>query len=51
MSLSNYKFEVTDTGQARATIRKATAADAKAIRALIWKVGINPISLDWRRFL
>jgi N-acetylglutamate synthase-like GNAT family acetyltransferase len=32
-------------------IRKATAADARDIRALIWRVGINPVSLDWRRFL
>ncbi len=33
------------------TIRKATAADAQAIRQLIWRVRINPMSLDWRRFL
>jgi N-acetylglutamate synthase-like GNAT family acetyltransferase len=32
-------------------IRKATSADARAIRDLIWRVGINPMSLDWRRFL
>jgi len=32
-------------------LRRATAADAKAIRKLIWRVGINPLSLDWRRFL
>lgn len=32
-------------------MRRATAADARAIRRLIWRVGINPLSLDWRRFL
>ncbi len=32
-------------------LRRATAADAKAIRMLIWRVGINPMSLNWRRFL
>lgn len=31
--------------------RPAAAADSRAIRALIWKVGINPIGLNWRRFL
>ncbi len=33
------------------TIRKATVNDAAGIRALIWRVGINPTRLDWRRFL
>jgi N-acetylglutamate synthase-like GNAT family acetyltransferase len=32
-------------------LRKARSADARAIRELIWRVGINPMSLDWRRFL
>lgn len=32
-------------------LRKATARDARAIRALIWRVGINPTQLDWRRFV
>src|SRR5512142_2915329 len=32
-------------------IRKATAADARAIRKLIWRVKINPTRLDWRRFV
>jgi N-acetylglutamate synthase-like GNAT family acetyltransferase len=40
-----------DTGQVRYNLRKATVVDAKAINALIWQVGINPMSLDWRRFL
>ncbi len=34
-----------------ATIRKATVEDAAEIRALIWRVGINPTSLNWRHFL
>jgi N-acetylglutamate synthase-like GNAT family acetyltransferase len=33
------------------SLRKATAGDAKAIRALIWRVKINPMDLDWRRFV
>jgi N-acetylglutamate synthase-like GNAT family acetyltransferase len=33
------------------TLRPATRADAGAIRALIYEVGINPMSLDWRRFI
>jgi N-acetylglutamate synthase-like GNAT family acetyltransferase len=33
------------------SIRKATAQDARAIRGLIWRVRINPMDLDWRRFL
>jgi N-acetylglutamate synthase-like GNAT family acetyltransferase len=33
------------------TLRPAAARDARAIRALIYRVGINPMSLDWRRFL
>ena len=32
-------------------VRPATAADAGAIRSLIFRVGINPRDLDWRRFL
>ncbi|MBM2843258.1 MAG: GCN5-related N-acetyltransferase, partial [Anaerolineales bacterium] len=32
-------------------LRPATAADAGAIRSLIFRVGINPRDLDWRRFL
>jgi len=31
--------------------RRATAKDASAIRILIFRVGINPRGLDWRRFL
>lgn len=30
---------------------KATERDADAIRALIHKVGINPLGLDWHRFI
>lgn len=33
------------------TLRSATAADSSAIRKLIWQVGINPIGLNWRRFV
>lgn len=32
------------------TLRKAAAGDAAGIRRLIWKVHINPTSLDWRHF-
>lgn len=32
-------------------IRTATAADQSAIRALIRRVRINPMGLDWRRFV
>ncbi len=32
-------------------LRKATDKDASSIRTLIYRVGINPFSLDWRRFL
>ena len=32
-------------------LRPATASDAGAIRMLIFRVGINPRDLDWRRFL
>jgi len=32
-------------------LREAIAGDAGAIRALIFRVGINPRDLDWRRFL
>jgi N-acetylglutamate synthase-like GNAT family acetyltransferase len=32
-------------------IRKATRKDATFIRWLIWRVGINPMGLDWRRFV
>jgi N-acetylglutamate synthase-like GNAT family acetyltransferase len=31
-------------------LRKAAAADQRAIRALIHQVNINPLGLDWRRF-
>ncbi len=31
--------------------RPATAADARAVRALVRRVRINPTGLDWRRFL
>lgn len=33
------------------TLRAATESDAAAIKRLIHLVGINPMSLDWRRFL
>lgn len=33
------------------TIRPAIAADAKKIKALIREVRINPMNLDWERFL
>ena len=32
-------------------IRTATVEDAKAIKRLICRVGINPFGLDWQRFL
>ena len=32
------------------TLRPASAQDAAAIRALIWRVGITPLALNWRRF-
>ncbi|PKO06530.1 MAG: hypothetical protein CVU41_07390 [Chloroflexi bacterium HGW-Chloroflexi-3] len=32
-------------------IRKATKQDAAFIWQLIWRVGINPLGLDWRRFV
>lgn len=32
-------------------LRPAVAADQAAIKALIRAVGINPLGLDWRRFL
>ena len=32
-------------------LQPATEVDATAIRALIHLVGINPMSLDWRRFV
>lgn len=32
-------------------MRKAAKADFPAIRALIRQTGINPLGLDWRRFL
>jgi N-acetylglutamate synthase-like GNAT family acetyltransferase len=32
-------------------LRRATASDSKAIRHLIREVHINPMSLDWRRFM
>lgn len=33
------------------TYRPATLEDAPAIRALIFRVRINPTGLDWRRFI
>ena len=33
------------------TLRQATAEDAAAIRALIRQFGINPLGLDWPRFV
>ncbi len=33
------------------TLRPATQADQKAIKTLIREVGINPMGLDWRRFV
>jgi amino-acid N-acetyltransferase len=33
------------------TLRDATEQDFPAIRRLIHQVGINPMSLDWRRFV
>lgn len=33
------------------TLRAAAAADEKNIRALIHEVGINPMNLDWERFM
>jgi N-acetylglutamate synthase-like GNAT family acetyltransferase len=33
------------------TLRQATEADLPAIRGLIRRVRINPMSLDWRRFI
>lgn len=33
------------------TVRAARAADFPAIRALIYRTGLNPLGLDWRRFL
>lgn len=32
-------------------IRNARRAEAQQIRDLIWRVQINPMSLDWRRFM
>ena len=32
-------------------IRKANREDAAFIQRLIWQVGINPLGLDWRRFV
>ena len=33
------------------TLREATEPDFQAIRRLIYRVQINPMSLDWRRFI
>ncbi len=33
------------------TLRPATENDAPLIKALIHRVGINPMDLDWRRFV
>jgi N-acetylglutamate synthase-like GNAT family acetyltransferase len=32
------------------TLRRAERRDALAIRWLVYRAGINPLSLDWRRF-
>lgn len=32
-------------------LRPATKKDARSIRALIYLVGINPMSLNWQRFI
>lgn len=40
-----------ETILAEFTLRAATQEDFPAIRRLIHEVGINPMSLDWRRFL
>ncbi len=40
-----------EAGEVQYRLREATQADAKAIRELIHRVGINPLSLDWQRFL
>lgn len=33
------------------TLRPATREDAPTIRWLVWRAGINPTRLDWRRFV
>lgn len=33
------------------SLRAARREDAQAIRQLIWQVQINPLGLDWKRFL
>jgi len=33
------------------TFRPATAVDQTAIRRMVYRAGINPLGLDWRRFL
>lgn len=33
------------------TFRPATAADQPIIRRMIYRAGINPLGLDWRRFV
>ena len=33
------------------TLRPATEADSSSIKDLIHRVGINPMDLDWRRFV
>jgi N-acetylglutamate synthase-like GNAT family acetyltransferase len=33
------------------TLRPATQADAGVIRQIIHEVGINPMALDWKRFI
>lgn len=35
----------------KCTLRAARASDSGAIRKLIYQVGINPTSLDWKRFI
>jgi len=33
------------------SLRKATKEDSTFIRTLIWRVGINPMGLDWQHFV
>ncbi|MCC7206181.1 MAG: GNAT family N-acetyltransferase [Anaerolineae bacterium] len=34
-----------------ATLRPARETDAAAIRAIIWRAGLNPLGLKWQRFV
>lgn len=40
-----------ETLTAAVTLRRAQKSDAAAIRAIIRQAGINPLGIDWRRFL